>query len=277
MKTYRIVAVVVFVTMLATTPPGFAYESTYIVQLRERIISDFKKLRDVQAKADKDSKRLVSELETLNVLLVKADIDSEKKRIKDQYWSKKGQLIEVTVIRVVKGLEYVQSINENLKHLHEEFQREEREDGLEMNDKDIELVKETLIGFDQGLSMMESLDPENPQYSMLVRTLITMDTTYRERFRGKDLESLQKIRSYMQDVKTYLGSCKGYLGSLIRSTKITTQNRITGEITEWINKDINISNMVERFEKLRKMDEKMMGSIEEIKANPPIKKPIGTW
>lgn len=273
------VSLVIVLSLLAlTSGKVFAAETTYVVNLRERIISDIKSFQGVQEETKYKKVSLMKELDRLKNDYADALTEEQKNQVRLQLRKKKAEYIEADAQNVMEGLRHVKSISNNIGLLNAEYKREGKKDGLGLNNSDMKLVQKTLMGFDRSLALLKSLKPDNPEYALAEDALITMNATYRERFRGKGLATLENMVVYLQDVETYLESMKRYLQISTRSEKIKVYGDIKNELTGWMNTVFNTDGrtMVANYERMRELDEMMSGEDKQLRSSNSNDSIVGT-
>lgn len=275
------ISLLLAVSLIATAlTAGIAVgaESTYVVNLRERIVSDLRGLQGVQDETKNKQDNVVRDLDRLNTDFANALTERDRNRIRLEFRKKKAEYIEADANNVIEGLRYVKSISNNIRLLNDEYKKEGEKDGLGLNKQDIILVQETLMGFDQSLAVLKSLKPDDPEFDLAEQSLITMNATYQERFTGKEIDSLESMTVYLQNFETYLESMKRFLQVSARGEKIRVYGDIRNELTDWLNKVFTLKggNITKSYQRLRDMDDMMSGEDKKLNVISASGSVIGT-
>ena len=273
-----VISLIVLTMGVLTAGIASATESTYVVNLRERIVSDLRGLQGVQEETKNKQGDVMKMLDRLKLNYANALTEEDRNRIRLEFRKKKAEYIEADANNVIEGLKYVKSISNNIRLLNEEYKKEGEKDGLGLNKRDIALVQETLMGFDQSLAVLKSLKPDDPEYALAEQSLITMDATFKARFTGKEIDSLETMTVYLQNFETYLESMKRFLLVNAQREKIRVYGDIKNELTDWLNKVFTLKggNITKSYQRLREMDDIMSGEDKKLKVTDSGGSVIGT-
>ena len=273
-------AVVFLVTMIMSIPiQAFADETTYIVKLREKIISDIKNLQNIQTESKSERTIVEEKLNSLEEDFDKSNTEGEKDRIRLEHRKERARLLEVDARFITEKLRYVKSLNNNLELLNKEYDKEGEKDGLGLGDKDKQLIQETLIGMDESLALIKSLSPDNSNdVAMLEEILVTTDATYKHRFMNGNLEKLEGMIVYLREMETYLESTKRYLIEYVRGERVAVMNGVTYEIAEWLNKGLKTGkvNLSKRYKQWNRSYEKIYGKPKSLRLGSSRKSVTGS-
>ena len=269
---------VVICTVMLMAIPGFADETTYIVKLREKIITDIKCLQSVHKESEESRTRIASNLSRLEDAFMSAETEEQKNQVKRKYREAKTRLIEVDAHWVTGKLKYIKSLNSNLRLLNDEYIKEGQKDGLGLNDNDIKLVQDTLVGLDKSLAVIKGMNPDNSHdVAMLEGILVTADSTYKNRFRSGDLAKLEGIMERLREMETYFEGLKRYLKVVVQGERVRVYNGLTKEIADELNDSLKTGDfdLPKRYKLLNNGEEKMYGKSDDFRVSTSGNSPIG--